>query len=112
MGKKTGSRRLNALNLQLPEMSLNRKLSPRASFAVNVEEAVNETEITSTSTAPTGSTRRPAIPPSEAQLSALQMREPIGINCTRPSSEVATPPSEVVLAGIKKLLEPMESDHE
>ena len=109
MGKKTGSRRLNALNLQLPEM--NRKLSPRASFAVNVEEAVNETEITSTSTAPTGSTRRPAIPPSEAQLSALQMREPIGINCTRPSSEVATPPSEVVLAGIEKLLEPMESDH-
>ena len=92
MGKKTGSRRLNALNLELPDMT--------PLFAVNVEKAVNKTEITST-TAPTGSTRRPAIPPSEAQLRALQMRGPIGIN-TRPSSEVATPPSEVVLAGIKK----------
>jgi len=78
-------------------------------FAVNVEKAVNKTEITST-TAPTGSTRRPAIPPSEAQLRALQMRDLINTG-SRPSSstsEVATPPSEVVSAGIKKLLEPMD----
>ena len=90
MGKKgcPGSRRLDALNLEFPDMTTlfkdNRLWAPTTTS--------NDVATTHT-TAPTGSTRTPAAPPSEAQLRALQMRGPISIS-TRPSSEpeVAAPP--------------------